>query len=200
MDKSILNGPKCYPGLFHTAKFIGPYIHKSKIYVECFAGLARTAKYARSEIIILNDTSPVSNDYCKRNFINAIVENMDFIKTIKKYDSKDTFFLIDPPWRLSYYEGNKKFRSKIGFTKRPGEQNIARTAKEYVLKLKEILPSLKGNWILTLGPSFHTHFKEYYATSVKAIQPKLFGYYPKTYLFSNKPLEIQILTLEKFLK
>jgi len=201
---SILNKPSRYPGLYWTAKYIGPYIPKSKIYVECFAGLARTAKYSKSEIIILNDKSKVSNIYCKKKFTKAIVENMDFIDTLKKYDSKNTFFLIDPPWRISYYNGNKEMRSTHG--KGMPHRNmkaqdggwIDRTARQYIIKIKEILPKLKGNWILTLGPTFHSHFKQYFTTSVTTLQPKLFGYYPKTWLFSNKPLKIQVPQITDF--
>ena len=84
---NFLTLPTRYPGLYWTAKYIGPYILKSKIYVECFAGLARTAKYSRSEIMVLNDKSKVSNIYCKKKFPNAIVQNMDFIKTIHVSDT-----------------------------------------------------------------------------------------------------------------
>ena len=193
MTTSILNLSTRYPGLFWTASYIGPYISKSKIYVECFAGLARTAKYAKSKIMVLNDKSKVSNIYCKKKFPKAIIENMDFEKTLKKYDGPDTFFLIDPPWRTSYYQGHKNIRGMNHRNPNAIDGGfIDRTALEYIIKIKEILPKLKGDWILTLGPSFHCHFKEYYSTFVKQIKPKLFGYYPKTWLFSNKPLEIQI--------
>ena len=44
-----------YPGLLRMSKYIGVYFPKSVYYVEPFAGLARTAKYNQSEIIVLND-------------------------------------------------------------------------------------------------------------------------------------------------
>ncbi len=201
---SFLNLPTRYPGLYWTAAYIGAYIPKSRIYVECFAGLARTAKYSKSEIMVLNDKSKVSNNYCQKKFQNAIVENMDFEKTLKKYDGFDTFFLIDPPWRISYYNGNKKIRTPNKSLQHRNPKAIDggfidKTAREYAIKLKEILPELKGTWILTLGPSFHTHFEEYYKTSVKALKPHLFGHYPKTWLFSNKPLKIQIPQITDYL-
>jgi len=198
MTTPILNLPTRYPGLYWTAKYIGPYIPKSQIYVECFAGLARTAKYGKATIMVLNDKSKVSNIYCKKKFPKAITENMDFEKTLKKYDGPDTFFLIDPPWRISYYNGNKEIRTSHGKSMQHRNPKaidggfIDRTAREYIIKIKEILPKLKGNWILTLGPTFHSHFKQYYTTTVKTLKPQLFGYFPKTWLFSNKPLEIQI--------
>ena len=203
---SILDRPSRYPGLYWTALYIGPYIPKSKIYVECFAGLARTAKYSKSEIMVLNDKSKVSNIYCKKKFPNAIIENMDFENTINKYDNVDTFFLIDPPWRISYYNGNKEIRTSHGKPMKHRNMKavtrgvIDRTARDYMIKLKEILPKLKGNWILTLGPGFHSHFKEYYCTTVTTLRPKLFGYYPKTWLFSNQPLKIQVPQITDYLE
>ena len=97
--------PTRYPGLEKMSKFIGPYFPKSKYYVEPFAGLARTAKHARSTIMVLNDKSKYSNNYCHRIYPNAIIENLDFIECIKKYDGPHTFFLIDPPWRVDFYQG-----------------------------------------------------------------------------------------------
>ena len=143
--------------------------------------------------MVLNDKSKVSNIYCKKKFPKAIIENMDFEKTLKKYDGPNTFFLIDPPWRISYYKGDKNLRGMNHRNPNAIDGGfIDRTALEYMIKIEEILPKLKADWILTLGPGFHSHFKEYYTTFVKQIKPKMFGYFPKTWLFSNKPLEIQI--------
>jgi hypothetical protein len=195
--------PNRYPGLTRMAKYIGPYFPKSKIYVECFAGLAKTAKYARSQIVVLNDKSEYSNYYCKKKFPNAIIENMDFIDTIKKYDSKDTFFLIDPPWRIDFYQGKgMTARTKKGIT----AGYIDRSAKEYLDDLKKILPIIKGHYILTLPTNFDCRkksgsmfFPALHSKTLKDIKPHIFGNYATTRLFSNKPLKIQIPTLEKFL-
>ena len=201
---SLLNKPSRYPGLYWTARYIGPYIPKSRIYVECFAGLARTAKYAKAKIIVLNDKSKISNIYCKKKFRKAIIENMDFEKTLKKYDGPNTFFLIDPPWRISYYNGNKEIRTTHGKPTKHRHSKaieggfIDKTAREYIIQIKEILPKLKGDWILTLGPSYHSHFKEYYSDMVTTLRPTLFGYFPKTWLFSNKPLKVQIPQITDF--
>ncbi len=137
---------------------------------------------------------------------------MDFIDTLKKYDSKNTFFLIDPPWRISYYNGNKEIRTTHGRRLKhiPGRSQsqstgvaiaafIDRTALQYIIQVKEILPKLKANWILTLGPGYHSHFKQYFSKSVTTLRPKLFGYYPKNWLFSNKPLKIQIPQITDFM-
>ena len=169
--------PSRYPGLFWMSKFIGPYFPKTKYYVETFSGLARTAKHSRSEIMILNDKSEYANNQCRKKFPNAMITNQDFETCIKRWDSKDTFFLIDPPWRLDYYDN--KDRSFID-----------RTVPEYLDKLQEILALIKGHYIITLD-QYHK-FKSPYTKLAKYHKPVLFGKYPLTKLYSNKPLEIHI--------
>ena len=196
MTTPILNLPTRYPGLYWTAKYIGPYIPKSQIYVECFAGLARTAKYGKATIMVLNDKSKVSNIYCKKKFPKAITENMDFEKTLKKYDGPDTFFLIDPPWRIDFYQGvGMTARSKTGIT----AGFIDRTAKQYLEDLSIILPTIKGHYILTLPTNFScraskgkTVFPSPFSKKLRHHKGHIFGNHPSTVLFSNKPLEIQI--------
>jgi hypothetical protein len=199
---NFLTLPNRYPGLLRMSKYIAPYFPRSKIYVECFAGLGRTVKYSRSQIIILNDKSKYSNYYCRKKFPNAIVENMDFIDTIKKYDSLDTFFLIDPPWRIDFYQGKgMTARSKKGIT----AGYIDRSAKEYLDDLKKILPEIKGHYIITLPIHFNRRkksgklfFPSKYSKELKHIKPHFFGNYPSTKLFSNYPLKIRITTLDNF--
>jgi len=201
---NFLTLPTRYPGLYWTAKFIGPYFPMSKYYVEPFAGLARTANHSRSKIMVLNDKSQISNNYCRKKFRDAIIENMDFEETMKKYDSPETFFLIDPPWRIDFYNGNKEIRSSHGKPIKHRNPNavtggyIDRSALQYIKKLKEILPKLKGDWILTLGPSHHLSFKKYFSLQVQSFKPRLFGFHSKTWLFSNKPLKVQITQITDF--
>jgi len=172
-----LTAPNSYPGLVYTAKQIGHHFIKSKYYIECFSGLARTAKYSKSEIMVLNDISQFANKKCRNLFPNAIITNMDFIECIKKYNFEDSFFLIDPPWRLVFYD---KETSKINRD----------TATQYLKELEEILPTIKGTYIVTLGPN--KKIKSPYSKLVIHTHSRLFGHKPKTIMFSNKPLEIQI--------
>ena len=111
---SLLSLDNRYGGLTYTAKQIGHHFIKSKYYIEPFSGLARTAKDAKSEIMVLNDISEFANKKCKKKFPNAIITNMDFIECIKKYNFKDSFFLIDPPWRLDFYTFKNNFKEKYG--------------------------------------------------------------------------------------
>ena len=183
---SILSLNDRYGGLFYTAKQIGHHFIKSKYYIECFSGLARTAKYSKSEIMVLNDISQFANKKCKKLFPNAIITNMDFIECIKKYNFEDSFFLIDPPWRLDYYEFNTNTQFKNGETSKINRE----TAAQYLKELEEILPTIKGTYIVTLEAK--KKIKSPYSKLVIHTHSRLFGNKPKTMMFSNKPLEIQI--------
>ena len=173
---SLLSLDNRYAGLTYTAKQIGHHFTKSKYYIEPFSGLARTAKYSKSEIMILNDISEFANKKCKKSFPNAIITNMDFIECIKKWNFVDSFFLIDPPWRLDFYD---KETSKIN----------RKTAKQYLKELEEILPTIKGTYIVTLESN--KKIKSPHSKLIIHTHSRLFGNKPKTMMFSNKPLEIQ---------
>tara|TARA_R110002020_G_scaffold342168_3_gene556684 strand:- start:2082 stop:2771 length:690 start_codon:yes stop_codon:yes gene_type:complete len=219
--KTLLGLPNRYAGLTYTAKQISLFFPKCKIYVECFAGLGRTAKYVNCDIMILNDKSKFSNNYCEKKFPNAIIENMDFIDTIKKYDSLDTFFLIDPVWRTDFYDGSIKFtdkpnhlpnRSQTIKNKKNTEilkktdlnklkklENLSfcdRSSKQYLEDLNKILPTIKGHYIITLNKngkfnSKYTHFVKYH-------KKVIFGNYPSTKLFSNKPFKRNCLEITDY--
>ena len=195
---SILSLNDRYAGLFYTAKQIGHHFIKSKYYIECFSGLARTAKYSKSEIMVLNDISEFANKKCKKKFPNAIITNMDFIECIKKYNFEDSFFLIDPVWRIDFYTFKNNFKEKFGnynykFNKdwhNETSETNRKTAKQYLKELEEILPTIKGTYIVTLEAN--KKIKSPYSKLVVHTHSRLFGNKPKTMMFSNKPLEIQI--------
>jgi len=187
MNKSIFFKPISYPGLTFTAPQIGPYFPKTKYYVEPFSGLARTAKYSRSEVMILNDKSKFSNNYCKKKFRNAVITNEDFEVSIKRWDSKDTFFLIDPPWRVEFYNGKGMLHRNKSAT---NPAFIDRSIPEYLNKLKQILPLIKGHYILTLGNTLK--FTGPFFKKIQSLKKDVFQFHAKTNLYSNKPLEIQI--------
>jgi len=184
------------------ARFIGPYFPKSVYYVEPCAGLARTAKYNRSQKVVLNDKSDYSNHYCRKKFPNAIIENLDFIDCIKKYNSKDTFFLIDIPWRIDFYQGKgMTARSGTGIT----GGYIDRSSAQYITDLKKILPSIKGPYIVTLPTHFSCRktkgkmvFPGPYSKTLRSPKPFMFGNHASTVLFSNKPLKIQVPQITDF--
>ena len=174
-----------YAGVKFTAKQIVeqiPNINKYTLWVECFSGLARTADYINLPKV-LNDKSEFANSYCKDHFPNAIVENMDFIETIKKYDSPTTFFLIDPPWFSSIYTYNKL-------------TYCDRKIYDYYSKLLDIVNDLQGDWFI-LSSVDEKEQRKILAKSqwglkiVSSEKKAIFGYYAKTMICSNLfPLKI----------
>lgn len=140
-DGKLLGG---YAGVKHTAKKIVDEIkdlNKYKLWVEPFSGLGRTAKYIDLPKV-LNDKSEFANEYCIEHFPDAKVENMDFMDTIDKYDSEDTFFLIDPPWRFEHYN-----KTSLSF--------CDRKAWDYYVQLLKRIETLKGDWFLLNSADEH---------------------------------------------
>ena len=126
-----------YAGLTNTAdKIIAeiPDINKYKLYVEPFCGKGRTARFIDIPMI-LNDRSEYSVWYCKKEFPNASVSNMDFMDTIDKYDDHDVFFLLDPVWRKKHYK-----ESDMSF--------CDRGVMDYYKQLLDRVETMKGDWFL----------------------------------------------------
>ena len=66
----------------------------------------------------------------------AVIENKDYESIIRKYDSKDTFFFLDPP-----YENTSK-----GF-------DYAQNIDFDFVRLAEVLKGIKGKFLMTLNDS-----------------------------------------------
>lgn len=167
-----------YAGLHHTAEQIANYIPLCMTYNEPFAGLGRVAKLVTAEQIILNDRSEYSNVFCKQEFPDAVITNEDFEDCIKRWDSKDTFFLIDPPWSYRNYRDNPKAFAD-------------RNPLAYYKKLFEILPDLKGDWILCCDKDEHEIgkicTKSQYPNLILKTDKKFIWNYIGVMLTSNKP-------------
>jgi len=136
-EKTIFKGKKLtgYPRLKFTAERISKYILNSKRYVEPFAGYGEVAKLIQRDEMVLNDMSKFAIDELTKSFPNSIITSEDFITCMTKWDSKDTFFLIDPPWYNDIYSKNDK-------------PFMDRTALQYYVDIFEFLKTIKGNWIL----------------------------------------------------
>ena len=128
---------KGYPGLSIMGKAMSTYFPSTiKIYCEPFAGKARTAKYANAEKFVLNDMSDVSVAYLRKKFPHAEVTQEDFVDCIKRWDSKDTFFVLDPPWRYNVYTNNA------------GPVCNLRPWQYYCTLVKLCKEFIQGRWIL----------------------------------------------------
>lgn len=171
-NKNIHGG---YPGLAFTCKQISEYIPKCKLYVEPFAGLGRFTKHIKSDKIILNDKSVYAFNYLKKHYSHHIITNMDFVDCIKKYDSKDTFFLIDPPWSNELY-GN----DRLSF--------CDRKVDDYYQIVLDLM-NKSESYFFICGENYK-HFKGYdkfFSIRIIANRGKIFGKRANTKVYSNKP-------------
>ena len=174
--KKLLGG---YAGVKHTARQIIneiPNISKYKLWVEPFSGLARTSNYINLPKI-LNDKSEFANNFCIENFPDAKVENMDFMETINKYDSEDTFFLIDPPWRFATYDVNN-----LSF--------CDRKVWDYYDQLLKRIETLQGDWFLLSSADEHEQKNilrksEWGFKILQSERKVIFGHYARVMICSN---------------
>ena len=74
---------------------------------------------------------------------NTDITNLDYLEVLEKYDSENTFFMMDPPYNV--HGANRYYRN---------------TDKFYHRGLREILHSLKGNWVVRYSDDDYT--KELY--------------------------------------
>jgi len=173
-----------YAGLKHTAKKIAEFIPTSKLYVEPFCGLASVSKYVKADKIILNDMSDFIIDYHQsQNYQSKLdfqieITQEDFEICIKRHDSSQTFFLIDPVWRTEHYsEHSQAF--------------MDRKPSEYYRKIFELVKTMKANWIICgvaderqTGGFMSNH--NYYKKIVESDDLVIFGKKARTLLVSNR--------------
>jgi hypothetical protein len=164
-----------YPGLTHTAKNIAEFIGECDVFCEPFAGLGRVSKHIKAKKYVLNDMSDYSINFLKQNFKNAIITQKDFVDCILENDSKNTTFLIDPPWARKDYADNPNTFCDRG-------------VGEYYKKLVEIVPKLNGRWFVAgraSGGSRSTvtvYFK-HYQSKIMESERTINGHKIKTKLF-----------------
>lgn len=165
-----------YAGIFHTSFKIKKLIPKSKIYVEPLAGLARTAE-PKHDMVILNDKSDFANEHNQKQHPYAKITHDDFRDCIKTWDSKDTFFLIDPPWFDREYKSNKNAFCDM-------------KSREYYEAIFNLIQQLKGNFFVLSKnnnpPTKHWDYNKYTIESDKFV---LFGKKAKTLITTNLVLD-----------
>lgn len=179
--KISVNGKKRfagYPGLTLTALQISEYIPPCKIFIEPFAGLGRISRHVKAERFVLNDKSEYALIYLKNHFTSAEITNLDFVECMKRYDDKDAFFFIDPPWHYDVYDKNSKCYCD-------------RLPIEYYLKIFSLLKEIKGDWILCSDyreAKIRNMLSESgYPMRVIVSRKKFIGNYARTRIISNKP-------------
>lgn len=165
-----------FPGLTGWARKIAKIIPKHKIYVEPFAGAAKVFqelpewKYKKA---ILNDKSTFVNKFLKQNFKNdAIITKLDFVTCVKKWDSKDTFFLFDKPWSKAFY-----LQSFSCFNRN--------TVTEYDNEILELCHNLKGKFIIASRKENKKMLKSGYKNKLIKSEYVLMDRYPKLLITTN---------------
>ena len=123
--------------------------------------------------------SDYANNHNKK--FNAKITKLDFVECIKQFDTKDTFFLFDPPWRFTCYDSRDK-------------AYCDRTPYEYYSLLLELMPMLEGDWIICSSKDEHEtktllSDTDYHKIVVKSAKPIIFGKHAQTLLVSNKPFQ-----------
>lgn len=90
----------------------------------------------------------------KQYMKNTLITNNDFENVIKKYDNKDSFIFLDPPYE---------------------ESDVYKFSEDILEKLSKILKTIKGKFLLTVNDSRRTRllFNDYNIVPVK-VRP--YGY------------------------
>lgn len=164
-----------FPGLSGWAKKIARMVPQCKYYVEPFAGAAKVYQELSGfgyDKAVLNDKSKFVTTWLRKEFPDAIVTGVDFVTCIKKWDSKNTFFLFDYPWNKSFYD--QKFsafnRNKV---------------TDYDEEVFNLCKNLKGKFIITTRKENirmkDSDFKNKLLKSVYVVS----GKYPRVLLTTN---------------
>lgn len=79
---------------------------------------------------------------------NTLITNNDFENVIKKYDNKDSFIFLDPPYE---------------------ESDVYKFSEDILEKLSKILKTIKGKFLLTVNDSRRTRllFNDYNIIPIK---------------------------------
>lgn len=167
-----------FAGLSGTANEIASLIPRSKIYCEPFAGKScvfQELKNKQYRTAILNDTSPFIRKWLHENF-SARITAYDFKECMQRFDSKETFFLIDPPWYKSYYD-----QSFSSFNRK--------SVNEYQDKILELCHQIKGKFIITTRKESIRMLRSGFNHKTITSTYVLSGHYPKVLLTSNLRLK-----------
>jgi len=160
-----------FPGLSGVAKKIAKMVPKCATYVEPFAGAAKVyqelpIEFSKTKYTFatLNDKSKFVYKWLQQEFPLAFITNWDFKLCIKYWDSKDTFFLLDPPYNKSYYD--QVFST---FNRE--------SVNDYYTEVLELCKGMKGKFIITSRKEnklmLESGFKTKLVKSIYAISGKL---------------------------
>jgi DNA adenine methylase len=150
---------------FSSKTFNIPDFERAAIYIflstsafnSCHFTAAGFSGFNKKRMKLLTFINKLNNEKLQEKLENIdIIETLNFVDFIKKYDSKETFFYLDPP----YYEEKDKRSSWYGTKDEFGQQEhiellkLLKTTKSrwalsyyYFPKLEEYLPKDEFVWI-----------------------------------------------------
>ena len=122
------------------------------------------------------------NDFMNQYLVarQCNIHNWDYKRVMQKYDSEDTFYLIDPPYAIDRVDNYYRCESRWF----------------YHAGLRDDIKNLKGRWILTYNNCEYIHelYKEYNQYIVS--RPMFRGEYTELYITNyDKPVD----TIKNFL-
>ncbi len=164
-----------FPGITGISRKLARIIPFCWYYVEPLAGTAKVfqeLKLTDLQIPILNDKSRFIFDWLKHEFPNVKVTQSDFIHCIKKWDSINTFFIIDHPWNKSYFD--QKFSCF--------DRDSTKQYDEEILKLCE---KLQGKFIITTRKENKRMLESGFYNKLCKSEYVVSGKYPEVLLTSN---------------
>jgi len=163
-----------YPGLTGWSKQLASLVPSCKFYVEPFAGMAKVYQEldkSRIQYCILNDKAKPLTKILKKLFPESNVTNTDYSYCIKKYDTAETFFLIDAPWYENYYaQGFSSFTEK--------------KIKNYDEKILDLCKNITGKFIITSKEKKIFKNSGFTNKKLKGIYP-VCGNYPELFITTN---------------
>ena len=166
-----------FPGLSGWAAKLAKLIPKSKFYVEPFAGMAKVYQEidkSKIQYAVLNDKAKYLANVLRKEFPEANVTNTDYAYCIKKYDTPETFFLIDEPWNKFFYaQGFSSFTEE--------------SVKQYDEKVLKLCRNIQGKFIVTTKNSKVFKNSEFNNATVKSIYT-VCGNYPEILITTNLKL------------
>lgn len=181
-----------YPGITGVSRKIAKLVPKTLIdYVEPFAGTAKVYQELKNlkgvdiEHFVLNDKSTFIYEWLRKEFAtkhrmfvyygDTIVTKQDFVKCFKEWDSKNSFFLIDPPWYKTYYDQTFSHFDRD-------------SVKEYDKQVLEICERLRGKFIITTRKENKIMLNSRFTNKLIKSEYVVSGKYPKVLITTNLEL------------
>ena len=171
-----------YPGITGISRRLAHIIPDCDYYVEPFAGTAKVCQelfgtkkaLGYPKQFILNDKSKFVVKWLRKEFDydDVKITSTDFKHCIKKYDSKDTVFVIDAPWfKKSYDQGFSYFDRE--------------SVTQYDKEILDICHTIKGKFFITTRIENTRMKKSGFKNLLIESEYVVCGKYPKVLITTN---------------